>query len=130
MEKASIWFDKELWRAVEDIMVGGGPFFGDLQWTVASLHIRVMGLGLYSVIEATSYMFVASRDQSCVLHDHILRYSRIYGMYLDIDKVFDGHSVAVSDFDLSRFTKRIVSLIKHNMFWKMSFLVKVFKTWM
>lgn len=26
-----IWFDKELRRTVEDIVVGGNPFFGDLQ---------------------------------------------------------------------------------------------------
>jgi hypothetical protein len=31
MKGAAILFDKELRAAVEDIMVGGGPFFGDLQ---------------------------------------------------------------------------------------------------
>lgn len=31
MEESSIWFDKEMRRAVEDIMVGGGPFLGDLR---------------------------------------------------------------------------------------------------
>lgn len=41
MEETTIWFDKELQSAVEDIMVGRGPFFGDLQWSMASLHIRV-----------------------------------------------------------------------------------------
>ncbi|MCI75011.1 hypothetical protein A2U01_0096277, partial [Trifolium medium] len=29
--------------AVEDIVVGGGPFFRDLQWRVASLPIKVGG---------------------------------------------------------------------------------------
>jgi len=31
MEEAAMLFDKELREAVEDIVVGGGPFFGDLQ---------------------------------------------------------------------------------------------------
>jgi hypothetical protein len=52
MEEAAILFDKELRAAVEDIVVGGGPFFGDLQWRVASLPIKVGGLGLYSTVEA------------------------------------------------------------------------------
>ncbi|MCI93184.1 hypothetical protein A2U01_0114482, partial [Trifolium medium] len=32
MDEAAILFDKELCGAVDDIVVGGGPFFGDLQW--------------------------------------------------------------------------------------------------
>jgi hypothetical protein len=52
MVRAAILFDKELRAAVEDIVVGGGPFFGDLQWRVASLPIKVGGLGLYSTVEA------------------------------------------------------------------------------
>jgi len=32
MEEAAILFDKELHGTIEDIVVGGGPFFGDLQW--------------------------------------------------------------------------------------------------
>jgi hypothetical protein len=31
MEEATVLFDKELRAAAEDIVVGGGPFFGDLQ---------------------------------------------------------------------------------------------------
>ncbi|MCI97565.1 hypothetical protein A2U01_0118866, partial [Trifolium medium] len=60
MEDAAIFFDKGLRDAVEDIVVGGGPFFGDLQWRIASLPIMVGGLGLYSAVEAASYAFVAS----------------------------------------------------------------------
>jgi len=36
VEKAAMLFDKELREAVEDIVVGGGPFFGDLQWRLTS----------------------------------------------------------------------------------------------
>jgi hypothetical protein len=55
MEEAAGLFDKELRAVVENIVVGGGPFFGDLQWRLASLPIKFGGLGLYSVVEATSY---------------------------------------------------------------------------
>ena len=37
MEGVAAWFDKELRGSIEDIVVCGGPFFGDLQWRVASL---------------------------------------------------------------------------------------------
>jgi hypothetical protein len=45
MEEAAMLFDKELRGAVEDIVVCGGPFFGDLQWRLASLPIRSGGAG-------------------------------------------------------------------------------------
>jgi hypothetical protein len=35
-EEATILFDKELYVTLEDIMVVGGPFFGDLHWRLAS----------------------------------------------------------------------------------------------
>jgi hypothetical protein len=73
MEDAAILFNKGLHGTVEDIVFGGGPFFGDLQWRIASLPIKVGGLGLDSAVEATSYAFVAFRVQSWVLQDHILR---------------------------------------------------------
>lgn len=47
MEEVAMVFDKKLREAVEDIVVGGGPFFGDLQWMLASLPIRFGGLSLY-----------------------------------------------------------------------------------
>jgi len=43
-------FDKELHGAIEYIIVGGGPFFGDLQWRLASLSFRFVGMGLYSAL--------------------------------------------------------------------------------
>ncbi|KAL6545127.1 hypothetical protein OROHE_009792 [Orobanche hederae] len=106
MEEAAVLFDKELRKAVEDIVVGGGPFFGDLQCRVASLPIRVGGLGLYSAVEAVSYAFLASRAQSWVLQDHILRYSGVYGVDSNFDRALDGLSMAIPDFDLSNFTSK------------------------
>ncbi|PNX59400.1 hypothetical protein L195_g051398 [Trifolium pratense] len=55
MGDAVILFDKELCSAVEDIVVGGGPFFRDLQWRLASLPINDGGLRLYSVVEAACF---------------------------------------------------------------------------
>jgi len=106
MEEAAMLFDKELREAVEDIVVGGGPFFGDLQWRLASLPIRFGGLGLYSALEASSYAFVASRARSWVLHDHILRDSGLCGMDSDFDNALDGLRGAIPDFDVSSFTSK------------------------
>ncbi|MCI24618.1 hypothetical protein A2U01_0045803, partial [Trifolium medium] len=39
MEEATVLFDKELQAAIEDSVVEGGLFFGDLQWSAASLSI-------------------------------------------------------------------------------------------
>jgi hypothetical protein len=62
MEETAILFDTELRGAVENIVVGGGPFFGALQWRLTFLPIKVGGLSLYSVVEAASYAYVASRS--------------------------------------------------------------------
>ncbi|MCI71556.1 hypothetical protein A2U01_0092819, partial [Trifolium medium] len=45
MEETTVLFDKELRAAVENIVVGGGPFFGDLQCRIAFLPIKFGGLG-------------------------------------------------------------------------------------
>ncbi|XP_076956600.1 uncharacterized protein LOC143631862 [Bidens hawaiensis] len=66
-------FDTGLRKAIEDIVVCGGAFFGDLQWRLASLPTRFGGLGICSAEDATSYAFVVSKAQSWVLQDHILR---------------------------------------------------------
>ena len=43
MEEATMLFDKELREAVEDIVVDGGPFFGDLQWRMALYLLGLEG---------------------------------------------------------------------------------------
>ena len=106
LEHATTWFDKGLRGSIEDIVVGGGPFFGDLQWRLASLPIRFGGLGLYSAVEASSYAFVASRVQSWGLQDHILRDSGIRGMDSDFDRAVDNLRLTIPTFDLSSFTNK------------------------
>jgi hypothetical protein len=56
-----LFFDKWLRESIENIVVCGGPLFGDLQWRLASLPIRFGGLGLYSAKMISSYAFVALR---------------------------------------------------------------------
>jgi len=129
MEEAAILFDKELREAVEDIVVGGGPFFGDLQWRLASLPIRFGGLGLYSALDAPSYAFVASRAQSWVLQDHILRDSGLCGMDSDFDNALDALRGTIQILMLAVLLAKTPSLLKHNMFWAVLFLVKVFRIW-
>ncbi|KAK2455796.1 hypothetical protein QL285_003218 [Trifolium repens] len=106
MEEAAILFDKGLRGAVEDIVVSGGPFFGDLQWRISSLPIKVGGLGLYSAVEAALYAFVASRAQSWVLQDHILRDSGVCGMDSDFNNALDGLRDMIPAFDFSSFTSK------------------------
>jgi hypothetical protein len=45
MADTAILFDKGLRGAVEDIVVGGGSFFGDLQWRITFLPIKDRGWG-------------------------------------------------------------------------------------
>ncbi|PWA76277.1 reverse transcriptase domain-containing protein [Artemisia annua] len=59
MEEAALFFDKGLRGSIENIVVCGGPYFGDLQWHLASLPIRFGGLGLYSAKVVSSYAFDA-----------------------------------------------------------------------
>ncbi|GJS71154.1 putative reverse transcriptase domain-containing protein [Tanacetum coccineum] len=106
MEEAVLFFDKGLRGSIENIVVCGGPFFGDLQWRLASLPIRLGGLGLYSAKVASSNAFVASRAQSWVLQDHILRDSGICGMDDDYVSALACLRGTILSFDFSCFTNK------------------------
>lgn len=82
-------------KGVEDIIIGGGPFLRDVQSRVISLSIKVDGLSLYLTGDVASYAFMVFRIQSLMLHDHILRDTRIYGIDFDFKRVLDGLSVVV-----------------------------------
>jgi hypothetical protein len=98
MEEVTMLFDKELCGEVEDIVVGGCPFSGDLQWRLASLPIRFGGFSLYSAVEAFFYAFV--------LQGHILRDNGICGMDLNFDNALDGLRGTILDFDVNSFTSK------------------------
>ncbi|GJU25516.1 hypothetical protein Tco_1164137 [Tanacetum coccineum] len=106
MEEATLFFDKGLRGSIENIVVCGGPFFGDLQWRLASLPIRFGGLGLYSAKLVSSYAFVASRTQSWELQDHILRDSGICGMDDDYVSALVCLRDTIPSFDFSGFTNK------------------------
>ncbi|XP_022040435.1 uncharacterized protein LOC110942984 [Helianthus annuus] len=99
-------FDKGLRRAIEDIVVCGGPFFGDLQWRLASLPTRFGGLGLCSAEDVSTYAFVASRAQSWSLQDHILRDSGIAGLDSDYVCALDCMHMSLPDFDIGGFSNK------------------------
>ncbi|GKD06541.1 hypothetical protein Tco_1181515 [Tanacetum coccineum] len=106
MEKAALFFDKGLRGSIENIVVCGGPFFGFLQWSLASLPIRFGGLGLYLAKVVSSYAFVASRAQSWVLQDHILRDSGICGMDVDYASALACLRDTIPSFDFNVFTNK------------------------
>ncbi|MCH83563.1 auxilin-like protein, partial [Trifolium medium] len=57
-------------------------------------------------VDPASCAFVASRAQSCVLQDHILRDSRVCGMTSDFDIALDGLRDMIPTFDFSNFTSK------------------------
>ena len=61
---------------------------------------------MYSAVEASSYAFVASRVQSWVLQDHILRDSGISGMDSDFCIALNNLHVAIPDYDLDSFVNK------------------------
>nr|GEW26915.1 putative reverse transcriptase domain-containing protein [Tanacetum cinerariifolium] len=106
IEDATLFFEKDLRGSIENIVVCGGPFFGDLQWQLSSLHIRFDGLGLYSAKLVSSYTFVASRAQYWVLQDHILPDSGICGMDDDYVSAMACLRDTIPSFDVSGFTNK------------------------
>ncbi|GJY70855.1 putative reverse transcriptase domain-containing protein [Tanacetum coccineum] len=99
-------FDNGLRRAIEAIVVCGGPFFRDFQWRLASLPIRFGGLGLCSAEDVSTYAFVASRAQSWSLQDHILQGCGIDGADSDFGYALDRVRMSLPEFDLSGFSNK------------------------
>jgi hypothetical protein len=118
-----------LYVTLEDIMVVGGPFFGDLHWRLASWPINVGGLSLYSAVAAASYVFLASRGQYWVLQNHILRDSGICSMDSNFDIALDGLFKRFLCFIWAVLLRKILFLLKPNIFWRMFCLLKLFRTW-
>nr|GFA14378.1 putative reverse transcriptase domain-containing protein [Tanacetum cinerariifolium] len=101
-----VFFYKGLRGSTENIVVCGGPFFGDLQWQLASLPIQFGGLGLYSANLIFSYAFVALRAQYWVLQDHILHNSGICDMDDDYNFALACLRDMIPSFDFSGFTNK------------------------
>ncbi|KAM0056399.1 hypothetical protein Hdeb2414_s0006g00217861 [Helianthus debilis subsp. tardiflorus] len=106
MVDATSCFDDGLREAIEDIVVGGGPFFGDLQWRLASLPMHLGGLGLLSAQDVEVYAFVASRAQSWELQYHIFRNNGVIGLDPDYQRALERLNVSLPDFDIGGFSNK------------------------
>lgn len=129
MEEATFLYDKCLSRSIKDIVVCGVPFFGNIQWRLASLLIRFGGLGSYSIVEASCCTFVATRSQMWVLQDHILPDSDICGMDSDYVCALAWLLDMICGFDFNDFINKVSPLLKPNMHWWIPLLVKLPKIW-
>ncbi|KAM0009212.1 hypothetical protein Hdeb2414_s0095g00791841 [Helianthus debilis subsp. tardiflorus] len=106
MDDAVSCFDKGFRKAIEDIVVCGGPFFGDLQWRIVTLPMRLGGLGLLSARDVAAYAFMASRSQSWELQDHILRNSGVANTDPDYAIALERLHESLPDFDLGGFSNK------------------------
>ena len=70
--KAQIQFDNALRTSLEKIVTVSGPGFRDGQWRLATLPIKMGGLGIYSPGDVIKYVFLASLLQTDSLQAKIL----------------------------------------------------------
>ncbi|GKB89853.1 hypothetical protein Tco_0962125 [Tanacetum coccineum] len=59
--EAQVEFDQALRASLEKIVTALGPEFGDWQWRLATLPIKLGGLGILSARDIIHYAFLASR---------------------------------------------------------------------
>jgi hypothetical protein len=72
LSEAQAQFDQTLRASLEKIVTASGPGFGDWQWRLATLPIKLGGLGILSAGDIIQYAFLASRMQTNDLQDKIL----------------------------------------------------------
>ncbi|GKF57852.1 hypothetical protein Tco_0171389 [Tanacetum coccineum] len=69
---AQVEFDKALRASLEKIVIASRSVFGDWQWRLATLPIKVVGLGILSARDIIHYAFLASRLQTSTLQAKIM----------------------------------------------------------
>ncbi|KAJ0823139.1 hypothetical protein HanPSC8_Chr16g0740401 [Helianthus annuus] len=99
-------FHKGIREAIEDIVVYGGAYFDELQWRIATLPMRLGGLGHLSARDVAAYAFVASRSQSWELQDHILRNSGVANTDSDYVSALERLHKSLPDSDLGGFSNK------------------------
>ncbi|KAJ0482043.1 putative reverse transcriptase domain-containing protein [Helianthus annuus] len=122
-------FDKGLRATIEDIVVYGGAYFGELQWRIATLPMRLGGLGLLLARDVAAYAFVASRSQSWELQDHILRNSGVANTDSDYVSALERLHKSLPDSDLAVFLTRTPPPESHRKLWRMPYVVESHKVW-
>nr|GEZ97617.1 hypothetical protein [Tanacetum cinerariifolium] len=70
--EAQVQFDQALRDSLEKVVTASGPGFGDWQWRLATLPVKLGGLGILSTGDIIQYAFLASRLQTNDLQAKIL----------------------------------------------------------
>ena len=83
---AQVQFDLALRDFLEKIVTASGPGFGDWQWRLATLPIKMGGLGIYSVVDVINYAFLAFRLQTSSLQARILAHSNLPSLGLAFER--------------------------------------------
>ena len=64
LQETQVRFDRSLRTSLEKIITASASGFGDWQWHLATLPIKLGGLGILSAGDIIQYAFLASRLQT------------------------------------------------------------------
>ncbi|KAL5727948.1 hypothetical protein ACHQM5_001085 [Ranunculus cassubicifolius] len=97
-EKAQVKFDDALRVSLERITTAAGPGFGSWQWRLATLPIRLGGLGVYNAADALAYAYLVSRLQTKELQEHMLSKSGLSSLGSSFSDAWDRfHTLCPTD---------------------------------